>query len=407
MYRERTPAWQTVGAHLSDYEYELPEQYAHGRQWRAIRKGAEEAIGKLQTSWRYKRADRRGDDRKKRELEAAAINRTCGRDARRLPFSSASRPSSKTGSSNSSGRGSERESERARERESENTPSTGRPCTRGADDSFRGCRRQAALTTSPNDHERTRNHAPPPGDPARQGAQRGSGRAGTIDLSCDPDPYPSPPVPRPSRLRPIGRIGKNRYARFRERRPCGVPQAVPLHDDVADPCLRWRGAERTQETANRPTTYRAAVEPETRPRGAAVSLDHLPTIEVDAPNVDVAARVALSHHIDSWPTPSPAGTSFRLIVITPPPYALKVPYHDVDDDAEMRHVIAEHWPTATAVHRPPVRPEQAVSPHEAKPHQRPPSGTPLSDDAVRDPTPRCAVMGHPRRFCQEMRDLPA
>ncbi len=82
--RERTPARQTVAAHLSDYEHGLPEQYAHGQEWRAIRERAEEAIGKLQTGWRYKRADRRGDDRKKRELEAAAINRACGRDARRL-----------------------------------------------------------------------------------------------------------------------------------------------------------------------------------------------------------------------------------------------------------------------------------------------------------------------------------
>ena len=38
----------------------------------------------LQDTWRYKRADRKKDDRKKRELEAAAINRACGRDARRL-----------------------------------------------------------------------------------------------------------------------------------------------------------------------------------------------------------------------------------------------------------------------------------------------------------------------------------
>ena len=42
-----------------------------------------------------------------------------------------------------------------------------------------------------------------------------------------------------------------------------------------------------QETANLPATYRAAVEPETRPREAAVALDHLTAIEVDAPNVDV------------------------------------------------------------------------------------------------------------------------
>ena len=51
-----------------------------------------------------------------------------------------------------------------------------------------------------------------------------------------------------------------------------------------------------------PTTYRVVLETETRPREAAVALDHLPAIQVDAPNVDVAA---LSHHIDSRPTPPP------------------------------------------------------------------------------------------------------
>ena len=41
----------------------------------------------------------------------------------------------------------------------------------------------------------------------------------------------------------------------------------------------------------------------------------------DAPNVDVAARAAClarPHHIDSQPTPPPAGTSFGLVVLTPP-----------------------------------------------------------------------------------------
>ena len=79
---ERTRSRQTVDAHLSDYEHGLPEQYSQA--WRAIREHAERAVMDLQDTWRYKRADRRKDDRKKRELEAAAINRACGRDARRL-----------------------------------------------------------------------------------------------------------------------------------------------------------------------------------------------------------------------------------------------------------------------------------------------------------------------------------
>ena len=41
-----------------------------------------------------------------------------------------------------------------------------------------------------------------------------------------------------------------------------------------------------------PTTYRVVLETETRPREAEVALDHLPAIQVDAPNVDVAARLA-------------------------------------------------------------------------------------------------------------------
>ena len=52
-----------------------------------------------------------------------------------------------------------------------------------------------------------------------------------------------------------------------------------------------------------PTTYRVVLETETRPREAAVSLNHLPAIQVDAPNVDIAARLVLAHHIDSRPIP--------------------------------------------------------------------------------------------------------
>ena len=99
-----------------------------------------------------------------------------------------------------------------------------------------------------------------------------------------------------------------------------------------------------------PTTYRVVLETETRPREAAVVLDHLPAIRVDAPNVDVAARLALSQHIDSRPTPPPAGTSFGLLVIAPPPHHPKVPHHDLDDEVEMYRVNVEYWPTAIAVH---------------------------------------------------------
>ena len=48
--------------------------------------------------------------------------------------------------------------------------------------------------------------------------------------------------------------------------------------------------------------------------------------------------------------PPPAGTSFGLVVITPPPYDPKVPHHDLDAEAEMHQINVEYWPTATAVH---------------------------------------------------------
>jgi len=81
---DRTAGRRVAEAHLSDYESRLPAKYSHSAEWRAILKRAEEAVGKAQNSWRYKWAARRKDDWKKRELEATAINRACGRDGRRL-----------------------------------------------------------------------------------------------------------------------------------------------------------------------------------------------------------------------------------------------------------------------------------------------------------------------------------
>ena len=72
----------------------------------------------------------------------------------------------------------------------------------------------------------------------------------------------------------------------------------------------------------------------------------MPTIQVDAPNAGVAALLPLSHHIDSRPTPPPAGTSFGLIVIKPPPCDPNVPHHDLVDEAGMRHLDVECRSTA-------------------------------------------------------------
>ena len=81
---DRTERRQVTEAHLSDYENRLPAEYSRSAEWRAILARAEEAVRKVHNGWRYTWADRRKDDRKKRQLEAAAINRACGRDASRL-----------------------------------------------------------------------------------------------------------------------------------------------------------------------------------------------------------------------------------------------------------------------------------------------------------------------------------
>ena len=81
---DRTERRQVTEAHLSDYGNRLPAEYSRSAEWRAILARAEEAVSKVQNGWRYTWADRRKDDRKKRQLEATAINRACGRDARRL-----------------------------------------------------------------------------------------------------------------------------------------------------------------------------------------------------------------------------------------------------------------------------------------------------------------------------------
>ena len=110
----------------------------------------------------------------------------------------------------------------------------------------------------------------------------------------------------------------------------------------AIPACAGEVSSRPQEAANTPTTYRVVLEPETRPREAAVALDHLPVIQVDAPNVDVAARLAVSHHIGSPPALPSTGASFGLAVITSAPYDPKAPHHDPGDEADMCHINIEY-----------------------------------------------------------------
>ena len=98
------------------------------------------------------------------------------------------------------------------------------------------------------------------------------------------------------------------------------------------------------------TTYRVILDTETRPKQAAAPLDHLPSMAVDARDVDTAARLALAHHIDNRPDPPPAGTSFGLIVITPMPDLPDDPHHDLDNDAVLHHVDVAYWPTDDTPH---------------------------------------------------------
>ena len=98
------------------------------------------------------------------------------------------------------------------------------------------------------------------------------------------------------------------------------------------------------------TTYRIILETESRPRGPTLSLDHVASIQVDAPSVEVAARLALSTHIDTRPTPPPAGTSFSLVVITPPPPTPGTARHDLEPEAEICRMDVSYWPTAGTVH---------------------------------------------------------
>ena len=97
-------------------------------------------------------------------------------------------------------------------------------------------------------------------------------------------------------------------------------------------------------------TYRVILDTETRPKQPAAPLDHLPSMVVDARDVDTAARLALAHHIDNRPDPPPAGTSFGLIVITPMPDLPDDPHHDLDNDAVLHHVDVAYWPTDDTLH---------------------------------------------------------
>ena len=99
-----------------------------------------------------------------------------------------------------------------------------------------------------------------------------------------------------------------------------------------------------------PTTYRVVLETETRPREAAVALDHLPAFQVDAPNVDSRrpARGVAPHR-------QPADPASRRDLVRAPrdhaaPHDPNVPHHDLDDEAEIYRLNVEYWPTTTSAH---------------------------------------------------------
>ncbi len=178
--------------------------------------------------------------------------------------------------------------------------------------------------------ERARALASSPIPAGRAGASRARSR-------IVPARLPSPPSVRPARFLSPAASGRHRRAHLRA--PHRGPQ---LQQDRQGP--RHRGVDslalRPQCRGRRPLT-RDAQHSRCGRQGAS------PSIQVDAPNVDVAARLALSHHIDSRPTPPASGPRSGPSLTTPPPCDPHVPHHDLDDEAEMRHLDVEYRPTAT------------------------------------------------------------
>ena len=97
------------------------------------------------------------------------------------------------------------------------------------------------------------------------------------------------------------------------------------------------------------TAYRVILDTETRPKQAATSLVRLPPLTVEAPDVDTAARLAVAHHIENRPHPPPAGTSFGLIVITPPNRP-NGPRRDPANEPDVHHVDILYSPTDDTLH---------------------------------------------------------
>ena len=149
----------------------------------------------------------------------------------------------------------------------------------------------------------------------------------------------SPPPQRSKTARPRATLSTA------SRRPSRFSRTSPIPACAGEvPTTPQEGSQHGNHLPSRPRYRRPGQ------REAAVALDHLPAIQVDAPNVDVAARLAVSHHIDSWSTPPSTGASFGLVVITPAPCDPKVPHHDFDEEAEMCSLSVEYWPTATYSH---------------------------------------------------------
>ena len=151
----------------------------------------------------------------------------------------------------------------------------------------------------------------------------------------------------------------------------GVPQAVPLLEDVADPCLRWRGSDHAPRGSHHGNHLPSRPWPETRTREAPVAPDHVPAIPVDAPNVDGGARLAMSHHIDSRPAPPSADASFGLVEITPPPYDPKAPHRNLEPRRGQHAVLRATPPDEHAADLLPESPQDRHGSRPAPPWQRP------------------------------------
>ena len=202
--------------------------------------------------------------------------------------------------------------------------------------------------------------------PARDAVARGSGNAET----------PGPGVQR-ARLSAPAAPGGHRRAHLRA--PRRGPQ---LHEDRQKPSASRRGPSRPMSAASR---REAGDEPHSVPlmRLAWRTAVHPGRTRRTS---TVAAQRGSSHHIDGGPTPPSAGTSFTVVVNTPPPRDPNAPHHELDDDeprVSPSNTSPPRQPQAPQPPHPPFREAiHTCSLHIPNCRPRPPCRAPYSSTPV-------------------------